>query len=195
MKRTLIFLLGLIVGALLCMGFVAQPKQETQTSEEFRQEIIALSIQEAEEIKKELEPISEPIEEVNETPEPTDVIEDVPIEQEYFLNELEVLAHCVEAEAGNQDILGKRLVVDVVLNRVDSNQFPDDIISVITQEGQFSVVESGAIDLVEPSESTWEAIWLELERRTDNTVLFFSAGGWHSWCVPDYQHGAHYFGH
>lgn len=189
MKKALIFILGVIIGALICMGFTLKPKQEPQTDEEFRQEIIALSIRESEEIKREFEPKVEiePVEVAEEIPEP--------IEQEYFLNELEVLAHCVEAEAGNQDILGKRLVVDVVLNRVDSDEFPNDIISVITQEGQFSVVDNGMIDIVEPSESTWEAIWLELERRTDNTVLFFSAGGWHSWCVPDYQHGAHYFGH
>lgn len=187
MKKALIFILGVIIGALICMGFTLKPKQEPQTDEEFRQEIIALSIQESEEIKREFEPKIEIEPIVEEIPEP--------IQQEYFLNELEVLAHCVEAEAGNQDILGKRLVVDVVLNRVDSDKFPNDIISVITQESQFSVVDNGMIDIVEPSESTWEAIWLEIEHRTDTTALYFSAGKPHGWLNNYYLHGAHYFGY
>ena len=115
--------------------------------------------------------------------------------KEYFLDELRVLARCVEAEAGNQDLLGKRLVVDVVLNRVDSDKFPDDIISVIYQDGQFSVVDSGMIDLVEPSDDTWDAIWLEIERRTDSDILYFRSGHPHTWLENNYQHGAHYFGY
>lgn len=41
------------------------------------------------------------------------------ISEEIYYDSLEYLACLVEAEAGNQDELGKRLVVDVVLNRVD----------------------------------------------------------------------------
>ena len=52
---------------------------------------------------------------------------------------LEMLAKCVQAEAGNQGLLGKRLVVDVILNRVDSDRFPNTIEGVITQSGQFAV--------------------------------------------------------
>ena len=34
--------------------------------------------------------------------------------------EIDMLAHLVMAEAGNQDLLGKQLVVDVVFNRMRS---------------------------------------------------------------------------
>lgn len=39
-------------------------------------------------------------------------------------SEMAMLAQLVQAEAGNQDLTGKRLVADVVLNRVDSERFP-----------------------------------------------------------------------
>lgn len=58
-------------------------------------------------------------------------------EEEYY-DSLELLALCVEAEAGNQDLTGKRMVVDVVLNRVDAPDWPDTIEGVITQPYAFS---------------------------------------------------------
>ena len=43
-------------------------------------------------------------------------------EEEYF-DSLELLALCVEAEAGNQGLIGKKYVCDVILNRVDDEDF------------------------------------------------------------------------
>ena len=63
----------------------------------------------------------------------------------------EILAKCVESEAGNQGLMGKRFVVDVILNRIDSEIFPDDALAVISQRGQFSVWSSGKIHRTEPS--------------------------------------------
>lgn len=63
--------------------------------------------------------------------------------EEIAMDSLELLAQLVEAEAGNQDAIGKRLVVDVVLNRVDSDAFPDTIEEVIFQPYQFSCVLDG----------------------------------------------------
>ena len=39
--------------------------------------------------------------------------------------ELDLFARCVESEAGNQGLYGKQLVADVILNRVNSPNFPD----------------------------------------------------------------------
>lgn len=182
-KRGVVFVLGLFMVALILMGFTCKPKQEAQTDEEYREEIIALSAQVASEVNAPKEK-SMPVEVAS--------VERVTVDKT-FLEEFDLLAKCVEAEAGNQDQLGKRLVVDVILNRVDSMDFPDDIISVINQPGQFSVV--GYLDQVKPSEDTINAVKLELERRTDTVILYFRTGGYHSFCTPDYQHGAHYFGH
>ena len=115
-------------------------------------------------------------------------------EIEYY-DSLDLLAICVEAEAGNQDLMGKCLVVDVVLNRVDSDRFPDDITSVITQPWQFSSWEDGRMDKVwSPSEETYQAVRMELESRTDSEVLFFTEGRYNEYCIPMYIHGDHYFG-
>ena len=53
------------------------------------------------------------------------------IAEEIYFDSLEYLTCCVEAEAGNQGLTGKRLVCDVILNRVDSKDFPDNIFDVI----------------------------------------------------------------
>ena len=107
----------------------------------------------------------------------------------------EILAKCVESEAGNQGLMGKRFVVDVILNRVDSERFPNDVTSVISQKGQFSVVSSGVIYKTEPSEETYEAIKLEMEHRTDKQILFFASGSYNKFSIPAYQHGDHFFGY
>lgn len=49
--------------------------------------------------------------------------------------ELMQIAWC---EAGNQGIEGQRYVMSVVLNRVESEDFPNTIHEVIHQEGQFA---------------------------------------------------------
>ena len=117
------------------------------------------------------------------------------MECELYDDSLELLAICVEAEAGNQDLKGKRLVVDVILNRVDSDRFPNDIESVITQVGQFSSYWDGHMDAVyEPSEETFEAVKMELEDRLDSEVLFFTEGRYNPYCEPMFKYGAHYFG-
>lgn len=77
-------------------------------------------------------------------------------------DELEVLQRIVEAEAGNEDEDGKLLVANVVLNRVDSDSFPDTVTEVVFQQSkgvtQFSPVASGRIHTVEVSEETVAAV-------------------------------------
>ena len=107
---------------------------------------------------------------------------------------LEMLAKCVQAEAGNQGLLGKRLVVDVILNRVDSDRFPNTIEGVISQRGQFAVYP-GMMSKASPDDETYQAICMELSNRTDADILFFSAHKYNSCCTPAYQHGDHYFGY
>lgn len=115
---------------------------------------------------------------------------------EDFCDGLEMLALCIEAEAGNQDLMGKRLVCDVILNRVESERFPDTIEGVITQKYHFSTYWNGVMSSIEePSEDTFEAIRLELRERTDTDILFFTSGDYNTWCIPAYKYGDHYFGY
>lgn len=53
-------------------------------------------------------------------------------ENEY--DSLELLAKCVFAEAGNQGLYGQELVACVILNRVDSNNYPNTVEDVIKQK-------------------------------------------------------------
>ena len=57
--------------------------------------------------------------------------------------ELEILACIIQCEAEGEPYIGKLAVGSVVLNRVASPSFPNTIMGVIYQDGQFSPVASG----------------------------------------------------
>lgn len=115
------------------------------------------------------------------------------IAEEAYYDDLELLAMLVHAEAGNQDMIGRRLVAEVVLNRVDSDDFPDTIHEVIYQPNQFSPVGNGALDRAIPTEEDYEAVRLAIEYRLDRAILYFTGGGYGKYGTPAYQHGDHYF--
>ncbi|MGN0267709.1 MAG: cell wall hydrolase [Lachnospiraceae bacterium] len=86
------------------------------------------------------------------------------------------LLRIVEAEAGICDEKGKILVANVVLNRMETTEFPDTVREVVYQEHQFSPVSSGRIDHVTVTDETVEAVRKALEG-TDYSegALFFVA--------------------
>ena len=115
------------------------------------------------------------------------------IDEEMYFDSLELLAVCVEAEAANQGLEGKRLVADVILNRVDSPEFPNCITEVITQPYHFTSYWDGAMDRAVPTDETFEAVRLELEHRSNTEILYFTAGEWSQYGTPWKQVGDHYF--
>ena len=92
----------------------------------------------------------------------------------------QVLLKIVEAEAGSEDLNGRILVANVVLNRVKSELFPDCVTDVVYQHSngvyQFSPVKNGTIDTVSISEETKQAVELALDG-TDLSkgALYFAA--------------------
>ncbi|MCI9313608.1 MAG: cell wall hydrolase [Lachnospiraceae bacterium] len=74
----------------------------------------------------------------------------------------EALIRIVEAEAGGEDQDGKLLVANVVLNRVNSESFPDTVFEVVMQKeqgiAQFSPTVDGRYQSVKISEDTLEAV-------------------------------------
>lgn len=117
------------------------------------------------------------------------------IDEEIRLGELEELAQLVEAEAGNQDFYGKVMVADVVLNRVDSEYFPDNIHDVIFQSGQFSVTKNGAWEKAawNMQDSDYAAVEYAISLRENKDILYFNncsqvAGG-----GTPFKHGDHWF--
>lgn len=101
-------------------------------------------------------------------------------EKEYY-----ELAKIVECEAGNQNIQTKILVIMVVLNRVQSEEFPDTIHDVIFEEHdgiyQFTPLQkSGSWWYKEPSDDAYEAVSVckeQLENGYDNSggALYFES--------------------
>jgi N-acetylmuramoyl-L-alanine amidase len=64
----------------------------------------------------------------------------------YSDQEIDLLARLVRAEAQTEPFEGKIAVACVVLNRVESSQFPDTIKEVIYERGQFQPVSNGQIN-------------------------------------------------
>lgn len=91
-------------------------------------------------------------------------------------SEQELLARVVEAEAGNQGLYGKRLVVSVIYNRVESDKFPNTIYEVLTSPHQFSTVWNGQVEKMEITDETLFAIEFERTHRADNEILYFNNG-------------------
>ena len=60
----------------------------------------------------------------------------------------ELIARIIECEAGGESYEGKLAVGSVVMNRVRSSYFPNSVVGVIYQNGQFSPVASGRLATV-----------------------------------------------
>ncbi len=101
---------------------------------------------------------------------------------QYELNgqDYETLLRIVEAEAGSEDVTGRLLVANVVLNRVNSEAFPDTVTDVVYQrsggKAQFSPVSNGSINRVTVSPQTVEAVELALQGEDiSQGALYFAA--------------------
>ncbi len=93
-------------------------------------------------------------------------------------DDVELLAHMVQAEAGNQCMDGKIGVVNVVLNRIWSSEFPrriDEIIYDRTNGIQFDTAYNGSL-YNSPSTDCYRAVYSALEGvNTVGPSLFFTA--------------------
>ena len=107
--------------------------------------------------------------------------------------EIELIALCVMAEAEGECEYGQRLVIDVILNRVDDPHFPDTIYDVIYQKNQFSGMYGDRITRCYVKDELVQLVREELESRTNYDAVFFRTGHYHSYGVPMFQVGAHYF--
>lgn len=95
-------------------------------------------------------------------------------------SEYDNLLRIVEAEAGGEDLIGKMLVANVVLNRVEDEAFPNTINEVIFQSDngvtQFSPISDGRFYSVNISNETIEAVNLVLQGEDNSQgALYFAA--------------------
>ncbi len=66
--------------------------------------------------------------------------------------DFELLARCITGEARGEPYIGQVAVAAVILNRVESSEFPNSISGVIYQNGAFTAVSDGQINLT-PTQS------------------------------------------
>lgn len=120
-------------------------------------------------------------------------------------NEYNTLLRIVEAEATGEDIEGKMLIANVILNRVKDERFPDTVEEVVWQQtggiAQFQPTVDGRIYSVEVSEDTIEAVDRVLAGEDESQgALFFMARkssddasvGWFDNTLTHlFEHGGH----
>lgn len=106
---------------------------------------------------------------------------------------LEMLAILVMAESENQPELGKRLVIDAVLNRVDDPRFPNTVYEVIMSPGQFEPMVNGRFERCHLREDDLRLVLEECLYRTNSEVIWFRAGSFFDWATPIMQVGGHFF--
>ena len=110
-----------------------------------------------------------------------------------------LLAKIAMAEAEGEDVEGESLIILVILNRVRSDKFPDSIKEVIFKENQFSPVDNGRFDRIEPNQECYEALELVQRSQWDESqgALYFDSEGKSNWHRDNlhflFQHGNHYF--
>ncbi len=83
------------------------------------------------------------------------------IDEKKWRSEMEkrrILERIVEAEAGDQDLKGRVLVANVILNRVKSKKFPNTVKGVVFARRQFSPVSNGSYYRVKVSPLTKKAV-------------------------------------
>lgn len=131
----------------------------------------------------------------SETPYYCEEVSEEDLRDEDRLGDMELIAQLVQAEAGTQDLTGMRYVVDVVLNRVDSEEFPDTVEGVIFQKYQFSVIDNGSFDEAAwyISDNAFKAVQLEYEKRTNHNILYFGQEKG-DYMENNFKHQDHWFG-
>lgn len=119
----------------------------------------------------------------------------------------ETLLRIVEAEAGEDDVKGRVLVANVIMNRVKRDDFPNSVYDVVFQYvngvPQFSPTYDGSIYDVTVTDDTKEAVKMALEGTdySDGALFFIqkSAAEEHnvSWFETDlkklFKYGVHEF--
>lgn len=175
MRKEFILALGVAAVSAVCTAVAIQstlePKEEPMTIEEYMDEWYR----------------THPTVQQNEV-ETVAAVEDIrygdPAGLDFTDEESQMLLKLAMAEAENQGVIGKALVIRVVKNRVDSEAFPNSIADVIYEPKQFSPVWDGRYDEAVPDAECYEALeWVLNYWDGTNGALYFEAdyntNDWH----------------
>ena len=110
--------------------------------------------------------------------------------------EFEALCSIVQCEASSEDVRGRELVANVILNRVADPNYPNNIIDVITSPGQFDPVTNGAFMYVPISQTTKQAV-MNVLNGVDSSqgAIYFQKSESKIWGDKEYlfRYGSHSF--
>lgn len=115
---------------------------------------------------------------------------------QYYISEedIELIALVTMAEAEGECEEGKRLVIDTILNRVDTNYLGAETVNeVVYQSNQFMSVWNGRVDKCYVKEDICDLVREELKSRTNYDVIYFTAGDYGKYGTPMFSVGNHYF--
>lgn len=104
-----------------------------------------------------------------------------------------LIAKLVLAEAEGEPEMGKRLVIDTVLNRLESKDFPNTVYDVVYQPYHYDPAWDGRIDLFSELDDAFKLVVDEIHNRTNSEVLYFRTDKFHEFGTPMEQVGNHYF--
>ena len=127
-----------------------------------------------------------------------DVWTDFPTYAEAPYNSFAILMQIVEAEAGTEDLTGKILVANVILNRIEAG-FGDTVREIVFAPTQFDPVTNGSFYTAVPSDETREAVYLAITGENPSQgALYFCTyykgyGYFSSWATEVVAHGGHVF--
>ena len=110
------------------------------------------------------------------------------------LDDFELMGKTVFAEAKTEEFEGQVAVAEVILNRVESENFPDTVEEVIKQDGAFSSWGNGSVEAAPIDDECLEAVQDAVnERIFPDSVVYFREGRFHSFGTPYTVIGHHYF--
>lgn len=104
-----------------------------------------------------------------------------------------LIAKLVLAEAEGEPEMGKRLVIDTVLNRLESEDFLNTVYDVVYQPYHYDPAWDGRIELFSELDDAFKLVVDEIQHRTNSEVLYFRTDKFHEFGTPMEQVGNHYF--
>lgn len=111
----------------------------------------------------------------------------------YSEEEIYLIALVTLAEAEGECEEGKRLVIDTILNRINSPHFPNTVEEVIYQPYQFSSMWNDRYIRVAVTDDICDLVREEIYHRLNTEVIFFTADQYGKYGEPMFQVGNHYF--
>lgn len=113
----------------------------------------------------------------------TEIIESESVVPWYTEEEQKMMEYIIQQEVRGATIKHKRIIAQVIINRVKSDKFPNTITDVILQKGQFSSVDNYYNHTYEPDDDTKQAVKEVLNNECEdlsNGALFFYSPRWAS---------------